>query len=95
MVCLATRVRSAIYDIVSMNWKVVGIDKMVQALQRRNFPVDQVEDYWMTQGHPQCALLPACMTDEIEISLAPRDKWRPVESEERAKHVAHGVLREK
>ena len=38
----------AINDVLAMNWGVMGINKMVQALQRREFNADQVlRVYWM------------------------------------------------
>ena len=46
-----------------MNWSVTRIDKMVQALQRRKFRVDQ--------GDPKHAFPPAGTNDEIEISFVP------------------------
>ena len=51
---------------------------MVQALQSRNFLVDQVQVYGMMQGGSQNAFLPAGTNDEIEIILAPTDErcWR-------------------
>ena len=58
---------------------------MVQARQRRNFPVDQV---LMIQRDPRHAFLPAGTNEEIEIAL---DRWRPVVSEAGTKLAALGL----
>ena len=50
------------------------MDKTVQALQSRNFSVDQVQGSLMTQGDPQCAIFLAGTSDEIKITLVPRHK---------------------
>ena len=44
-------------------------------LQRRTFSVDQVQVDWMIPGDPQYAFLPAGTSDEIELTLVPRDEW--------------------
>ena len=51
---------------------------MVQALQNRSFLVDHVQVYWILQGDPQYALVPAGWNHEIDVTLLRRDEWRPV-----------------
>ena len=36
--------------------------------------MDQEHVYWILQGDPQYAFVPACSNDEIEITLVPR-QW--------------------
>ena len=77
---LPRRVQEAIYDIIHMNWRVMGFNTMIQAFQSCFF-VDQMQVNWILQGYPQYAFAPAGSNDEIEISLVPRDE-RVVAQEE-------------
>ena len=60
----------------------LGFDKLVQTLQRRNVLVDQVWVYLITPGDPQEAFVPAGSNDEVDVTLLPRNEWRPGLSEE-------------
>ena len=63
---------------------------MVEAMESCGFIADQVKVYWMIQGDPQYAFLPAGTNDEIDLTLVPRNTWRPVVSEEVTKPDAPG-----
>ena len=92
---VASRVRQAIDEILAMNWRVVGIGRMVRALQTRRFPVGHVQVYWMIQGDRRYAFLPAGTNEEIQIALVRSDRWRPVVSEAGTTPAAQGFLRGK
>ena len=51
------------------------LDTIVQAPQSGGFLVGQVQVYWILQGDPQYALVPAGSNEEIEITLVPRPPW--------------------
>ena len=42
------------------------MDEMVEVLQTRKFPVEQMQSFWMRLGNPQYAFLPVGTNDEIE-----------------------------
>ena len=67
--------RQAIYEILAMSWEVMGIYKMVQALQRRTCLVNHVQVYWIIQGDQRCAFFPNGTNNEIELTLVPRGVW--------------------
>ena len=66
---LTKKVREAIFEIICMDWGVVRLDNIVQALQGMKSLVDPVQVYWILQGDPQHAFVPAGSNDEIEVFL--------------------------
>ena len=63
----------ATFEILSMNWRVMRRDTMVETWQRRKIFVGQRHVNWMIQGdHKKC--FPAGMNDELEITLVPPEK---------------------
>ena len=68
----AKRMRKAIHEIAAINWRIMGTDKNVRALQHRDFLVNQVQVCWRLQGDPQYAFVPAGSNHRIEITLVPR-----------------------
>ena len=82
----------AICEIIATNRKITGTDKMVRALQRRTCLVDHVQVSWMIQGDPQNGPFQAGTSDEIEITLVPRDEWS-VAHDEGTRPVAAGCVR--
>ena len=72
----AKRGRKAIHEILFMNWRVMGIDKMIQALQRNMSVWIKCKFLRMMQGDPQSAFFPAGTNDEIEVTLMLRDTER-------------------
>ena len=55
-----------------MNWRAMGIGRMVEALQSRNFIVDQVQVYGIMQGDPQYVFVLAGSNEGVEVTLPER-----------------------
>ena len=77
---LTKEVREPIFEILCMNWRIMGLDKMIQALQSGSFLVDHVEVYRILQSDPRYTVVPAGSNDEIEVSLVLRQWLVSIES---------------
>ena len=59
----------AMFEILYMNWRVMEWGKLVQAYQNRCLFVDQVQVYWILEGDPRYAFVPASSNEEIKVTL--------------------------
>ena len=62
-----------IEDTLAEAWEVLGIHKLIGALNREHYDVDTVQAYWLVHGSLRYELAPAGTGAQIEVLLVPRD----------------------